>query len=205
MKEFDYYIFIDYSENFIGYSIIERDKIKELIPKISRLRHYRDLRNKKIYLKNIKKTIKRENIKSYFLKLGIKEMYKNTDIYAVVLEFIKGHANCVIFISVDNRQFKAFKKLVSFVNGKKVFIKKESELVRGTPEYQVSLVLDNLLNIERLKKMTNLEKQKIRVMASVYPTPHTNAKRIWISSGRVPLDNICNRGDYLNFLEVQNE
>jgi len=32
-----------------------------------------------------------------------------------------------------------------------------------------------------------MRKFKYRVMASVYPTPHTNAKRIWISSGRVPL------------------
>ena len=80
LKEFDYYIFIDYSENLIGYNIINKDKMKKLLPKISRFRHYKDSKNKKIYLKNIKK-IKRENIKSYFLKLGIKEMYKNTEIY----------------------------------------------------------------------------------------------------------------------------
>jgi len=28
MKEFDYYIFIDYSENLIGYNIIEKEKLK---------------------------------------------------------------------------------------------------------------------------------------------------------------------------------
>ena len=28
MKEFDYYIYIDYSENLIGYAIIEKDKLK---------------------------------------------------------------------------------------------------------------------------------------------------------------------------------
>ena len=151
MREFDYYIFIDFSENLIGYNIIEKEKIKELLPKISRFRHYKNSRNKKIYLKNIKKTIKRENIKSYFLKLGIKEMYKNVDIYTAVLEFLKQHNNCIIFISVDNRQYKAFKKLVGFIDGKKVFVKKESELIKGTPEYQTSLVLDNLLNIGRLK------------------------------------------------------
>jgi len=152
MKEFDYYIFIDYSKNLIGYSIIEHDKIIGLLPKISRFRHYKEVRDKKIYLKNIKKTIKRENIKSYFLKFGIKELYKNTDIYAAVLEFIKKHENCIIFISVDNRQYKAFNKLVGFVDGKRVVVKKESELVKGTPEYQASLVLDNLLNIERFKQ-----------------------------------------------------
>lgn len=151
IKEFDYYIFIDYSENFIGYNIIEKDNIKELLSKISRFRHYKNLRNKKIYLKNIRKTIKREKILFYFLKFGIKRMYKNIDIYAEVLEFIKGHADCVIFISVDNRQFKAFKKLVGFVDGERILVKKESELVRGTPEHQISFVLDNLLNIERKK------------------------------------------------------
>ena len=151
-KEFDYYIFIDFSESLIGYNIIEKDKVKELLSKISKFKHYKDVRNKKIYLKNIKKTINRQNIKSCFLRFGIKKMYKNADVYADVLEFISKHNNCIIFISVDNRQFKAFNKLVGFVNGKRVFVKKESELARGTPEYQMSLVLDNLLNIKRLKK-----------------------------------------------------
>lgn len=151
-KEFDYYIFIDYSENLMGYNIIEKDKVRELLPKISKFRHYRDSRGRKIYLKHIKNTIVRERLKSYFLKLKISNMHKNADIYAEVLGFVRKHANCIIFISVDNRQFKAFKKLVGLVDGKKVFVKKESELVKGTPEYQVSLVLDNLLNIERLRK-----------------------------------------------------
>ncbi len=151
-KEFDYYIFIDFSESLIGYNIIEKDKVKELLSKVSKFKHYKDVRNKKIYLKNIKKTIKKENIESYFLRFGIKKMYKNADVYADVLEFISKHNNCIIFISVDNRQFKAFNKLVGFVDGKRVFVKKESELARGTPEYQMSLVLDNLLNIKRLKK-----------------------------------------------------
>ncbi|MBU2104292.1 MAG: hypothetical protein KKF67_00750 [Nanoarchaeota archaeon] len=150
-KKFDYYIFIDFSENLIGYNIIEYGKMIELLPKISRFRHYKEVRNKKIYLKNIKKTIKRENIKSFFLKFGIEELYKNTDIYSNVLEFIKKHDNCIIFISIDNRQYKAFNKLVGFVDGKKVVVKKESELAKGSPEYQASLVLDNLLNIERMK------------------------------------------------------
>ena len=66
--------------------------------------------------------------------------------------FIKKNDNCIIFISIDNRQYKAFNKLVGFVDGKKVIVKKESELVKGTPEYQTSLVLDNLLNIERNKQ-----------------------------------------------------
>lgn len=152
MKEFDYYIFIDYSENLIGYNIIEHDNMLKLLPKISRFRHYKEANNRRLYLKNVKKTVERENVRFYFLKFGIKPLYKNADVYVDVLEFIKKHENCIIFISVDNRQFKAFNKLVGFVDGKKTVVKKESELLNGTPEYQLSLVLDNLLNIERLRK-----------------------------------------------------
>jgi replicative superfamily II helicase len=151
-KQFDYYIFIDFSENLIGYSIIKDEKLNELLPKISKFAHYKNLRNKKLYLKSMKSRIEKEKILSYFLKYKIKELYKNTDIYADVLEFIKKNENCIIFISIDNRQYKAFNKLVGFVDGKKVVVKKESELVKGTPEYQTSLVLDTLLNIERNKQ-----------------------------------------------------
>ena len=152
MKEFDYYIFIDFSEKLIGCSIIEKEKLKELLPKISRFRHYREAKNRKLYLKNVNKTIKRDNIKSSFLRLKIKEMHKNMEIYLDVLEFLKKHEKCIIFISVDNRQYSAFRKMVNIVDGENVIIKQESELIKGTPEYRASLVLDTLLNIERLKK-----------------------------------------------------
>ena len=152
MREFDYYIFIDFSENLIGYNIIENKKLKELLPKISKFAHYKQLKHKLAYIHSIKKRIEKENILSYFVKYKIKELYKNTEIYADVLEFIKKHDNCIIFISVDDRQYKVFNKLVGFVDGKRVAVKKESELIKGTPEYQASLVLDNLLNILRLKK-----------------------------------------------------
>lgn len=151
-KRFDYYIFIDFSENLIGYDIISNEKMFELLPKISKFAHYTKLRHKKEYLKSIKKRISKEKVLSYFLKFKVKELYKNADIYADVLQFIKNHENCVIFISVDNRQFDAFKKLVGIVDGKRIVVKKESELIKGTPEYQISLVLDTLLNIDRNKK-----------------------------------------------------
>lgn len=150
MKEFDYYIFIDYSENLIGYNIIEKEKLKGLLPKILRFRHYRKARNKKLYLKNIKNTIKREDIMSSFLRFKIKEMSKNMEIYLDVLEFLKKHENCIIFVSVDNHEYPTFRKMVSIADGEKTIVKQESELIDGTPEYQASLVLDNLLNIERL-------------------------------------------------------
>lgn len=124
-KQFDYYIFIDFSENLIGYNIIDSENLRKLLPKITRLRHYIEARNRKLYIKNVNRTFKKENIKSYFLKFKIKELYRNADIYAEILEFIKNNKNCIIFISVDNRQFKAFRKLVGYVDGEKVVVKKE--------------------------------------------------------------------------------
>jgi len=151
MKEFDYYIFVDCSENLIGYSVITKEKLKELIPKIYRFKHYRSAQNKKLYLKNIKKAIKRDNIESSFLKLKIKDMGKNMEIYLDILEFLKKHEKCIVFISVDNRQYPAFRKMINIVDGETMVVKQESELIPGTAEHQASLVLDNLLNIERTK------------------------------------------------------
>jgi len=142
MKEFDYYIYIDYSENLIGYAIIE-------LPKISRFRHYRESKNRKIYLKHIHNTVKREKICSYFAEFKIKRIYENIGIYTEVLDFIKKHENCVIFISIDDKQYSKFRKLIRIVDGGKTKVVKESELKRGTAEYQMSLVIDNMLNIRR--------------------------------------------------------
>ena len=181
MKHFDYYIFIDYlqiwfnilhlavadlerqkilrrnflySENLIGYTILETKKINELLPKISRFRHYKDARQKKLYLKNIKNTFKRENLLSYFLKCKIRSVKDTLEIFMDVGEFIKFHANCLIFISVDDKQYLNFEKLVKFVDGESIKVVKESQLKEYSPEYKISLVLDNLLNIERLKNET---------------------------------------------------
>ena len=86
------------------------------------------------------------------MKFKIREMYKNIEIHLDVLEFLKKHKNCIIFISVDNMQYPAFKKMVNIVDGENIVVKQESELIKGTLEYQASLVLDNMLNIERLNK-----------------------------------------------------
>jgi len=149
MKKFDYYIYIDYSENLIGYAIIEKEKVKDLLPKISRFRHYRESKNRKIYLKHIRNTVKREKICSYFAEFKIKRIYENIGIYTEVLDFIKKHENCVIFISIDDKQYSKFRKLIQIVDGGKTKVVKESELKRGTAEYQMSLVIDNMLNIRR--------------------------------------------------------
>lgn len=151
-KDYDYYIFLDYSEDLVGYNIIEQKKIIELLPKISRFEHYKGRRNRKIYLKHINNTIRREKIKSFFEKIKIERLRKNVELFIEILEFIKKHQNCIIFLSVDDYQFKKLRKLLYLVDGKNTDIRKESQLKKGTPEYQTSLVIDNLLNIKRRKQ-----------------------------------------------------
>lgn len=150
-RDYDYYIFIDYSESLVGYSIINQKKIIELLPKISRFEHYKGHRNKKIYIKHISNTIKREKIKDFFERIRIAGVEKNLNLFTEVLEFIKRHDNCIIFLCVDDYQFKKLRRLIHLVDGGNTDIRKESQLKKGTPEYQVSLVIDNLLNIERRK------------------------------------------------------
>lgn len=149
--EFDYYIFIDYSERFIGYGIIEKEKVQEIIPKLSRFKHYNEIKNRKLYLKNIAKTIKRDKIRSYFYKIKILSTKRNMDIYLDILEFLKQHYNCIVFISVDNNEYNKFNKLVKIINSNKTKVVKESELRKGSFEYRLAMVIDNLLNIERIK------------------------------------------------------
>ena len=152
MREFDYYIFIDYSENLIGYSIIEKKKLKELLPKIIKFTHYKRLRHKSQYVHSIKKIIQTRDILSDILKIKIREMRQNMEIYSDVLYFIKKHNNCIIFVSIDNHEFPNFKKLVNITDGDKTKVVEESQLKQGSIEYKMSLVLDTLLNIERLRR-----------------------------------------------------
>lgn len=151
-KEFDHYIFIDYSENLLGYMIIENSKLKSLLPHISRLRHYREAGDKKMYIKNVKITFRREKLLTYFKRYKIRESRKNIEIFLDIEEFLKKNKNCLVFVSVDNNQYANFERLVDIVDGKNTTIVRESELKTGTPEHRVSLVLDNWLNIERLTK-----------------------------------------------------
>ncbi len=150
-KEFDYYIFVDYSENYLGYLIIEGKRIREFMPKISKFAHYRELKHKRAYLDSIGKIVNKTNLCSHFCKLKIRKTEATPEIYSDILEFLKQHNNCLIFISVDNKQFLNFKKLVNIIDGKNIKVIKESEIKKYTPEYKISLVLDTLLNLARLK------------------------------------------------------
>ena len=150
-KEFDYYVFIDYSENYLGYLIIENGKVREFLPKISKFAHYRELKHKKAYLDSIRKVVDKNKVCSHFCRLKIRKTEATPEIYSDILDFLKKHDNCLVFICVDNKQFINFKKLVSIIDGKNIKVIKESELKKHTPEYKISLVLDTLLNLARLK------------------------------------------------------
>jgi len=151
-KQFDYYIYIDYSENLIGYMIIRRENLACLLPKISRFRHFKEVRQKQVYLKNIRNRIKKECILSFLERVKVRERRLNMEIFIDVLGFLKKHDRCLVLVSVDDSEYSSFRKMVSIVNDS-VVVKKESELVENTPEYMASLVLDNILNIERLERL----------------------------------------------------
>ena len=152
MKQFDYYIFIDFSENLIGYNVIDKGKIKELLSKTNKFGHYREARNKRLYIKNVRNTFRREKLQQYFVKGKIRNIRDNISIFMDVGEFIKKHSNCIIFLSIDDKQYSAFKKFVEIIDGDNIKVLKESQLKKKTIEYSLSLILDNWLNIERLKK-----------------------------------------------------
>ena len=153
-KQFDYYVFIDYSDNFLGYLIIEKEKIKDFIPKISKFAHFRTVKYKSAYIHSIKKVIEKNHILSYPLKIKIRKAADTPEIYSDILEFLKKRDNCLIFISVDNKQYSNFEKLVKIVDGANTKVIRESELKKDSFEFRISLVLDTLLNIERLKQIT---------------------------------------------------
>ena len=150
-KEFDYYIFIDYSEHYLGYLIIEKERIKEFLPKISKFSHYRKLKHKKAYLNSIRKIVDKNNICSHFCRLKIRKTEATPEIYSDILDFLKKHDNCLVFICVDDKQFRNFNKIVHIIDGKNIKVIKESKLKKHTPEYKINLVLDTLLNLTRMK------------------------------------------------------
>lgn len=150
-KQFDYYVFIDYSENFLGYFIIEKEKIVGFLPKITKFSHYKKIKHKHEYIHSIKKIIEKNKILSYPLKYKIRKTTDTPEVYSDILEFLKKYNNCFIFISVDNKQYSNFERLIKIIDGSNTKVIRESELKKDSFEYKISLVLDTLLNIERLK------------------------------------------------------
>ena len=150
-KEFDYYIFIDYSEYLIGYLILKFENIADCLSRTSRFRHYREAKKRKLYLKNANKTFKNKLVLNCFLKKKLRQILETPEIFTDIAEFLKKNKSSTIFISVDDRQFKNFEKFVKTIDGPNVKVVKESELRENTCEYKINLVLDTWLNIERMK------------------------------------------------------
>lgn len=149
----DYYIYLDYSETLVGYIIIQKENVEEILPKISKLHHYKDIKNKKSYIQSIKKIFDKNKIEQYLLKCKIKGLKDNLSMFVEILDFVKNHDNCKIFASIDNNQFIAFTRLLEMISHKEhIIVVKESDLKKGSAEYKLSLIIDSKLNIERLSK-----------------------------------------------------
>lgn len=150
MKDIDYYIYLDYSERLVGYTIISKEKSNILLPKISKFHHYKDIKYKKAYISSIKKVIITKNILEDLFKHKIKELRENLYIFTEVIEFIKVNNNCAIFASIDDNQYRAFVRLLNLIpNNNHTIVRKESNLKRGSSEYKLSLIIDTLLNLKR--------------------------------------------------------
>ena len=153
--EFDYYIYIDYSENLIGYIIIEKEKIQELLKKILNFRHFKELRHKRTYLIKIKNLFERENINSLIYKQKISCVRDTLSIFDEIAEFVNKNKNSLIFISIDNNQYTSFVRLFrGLFNQTNIFIIKENKLKKASIEYRLSLIIDSLLNIKRIKEQS---------------------------------------------------
>ena len=148
----DYYTYLDYSERLVGFIIIKNEQILDILPKISKLHHYKDIKNKDGYIKSIKCILDKNNIKEYLLKWKIKELKDNISLFVEIIDFVKNNEDSKIFISVDNNLFNTFTRLLSMIPHKNnLQIVRESELKKGSIEYRLNLIIDTMLNIERRK------------------------------------------------------
>ncbi len=152
-QEFDYYIYIDYSENLIGYAIIERCKIKEILSKITKLGHYKGIKHKKEYLKAIKARFEKEKITDLLFGWKIRDMRLNLEVFTDTIRFISENSNCILFLCIDNKQYNAFMRLIEIVPHERLKVLRESELNKKSLEYRLSIIIDNMLNLERFRRM----------------------------------------------------
>lgn len=149
----DYYIYLDYSERLIGYIIIRKEQIPNILKRITKLHHYKDVKGKKGYIKSIKNIFDKNKIEDCLLKCKIKELKDNLSIFVEIVDFVKKYDNCKIFTSIDDNQFNAFIRLLNMIPHKDhIKTVKESDLKKGSVEYKLSLIIDTRLNIERLSK-----------------------------------------------------
>ena len=76
----DYYIYLDYSERLVGYIIVQKEQIQNILSRTSKLHHYKDIKNKKGYIQSVKKIFDNNQIEQYLLKCRIKELKDNLSI-----------------------------------------------------------------------------------------------------------------------------
>ena len=149
----EYYIYLDYSERLVSYIIVQKEQIQNLLERISKLHHYKDIKSKKAYIQSVKKIFDKNAIDQYLLKCKIKGLKDNLSIFVEIADFVTKYDNCKIFASIDNNQFNAFIKLLDMIPHKDhITVVKESDLKKGSVEYKLSLIIDTKLNIERLSK-----------------------------------------------------
>lgn len=151
-EDFDYYIFIDYSENLIGYIIISKEKINELLQKTSKLKHYRGLKYKVQYLNAIKKSFEKNKILEILVKYRITELRQNIEVCSEIFGFCVKFKESKIFICIDDRQYRGFMRLASMIDGRRFKIIKEGQLKKDSMEYRLSLIIDTLLNLKRTRQ-----------------------------------------------------
>jgi len=153
-KEVDYYVHLDYSERLVGYIIIENSRVPDILHKITKFHHYKDIKYRKAYIQSIKNVFNKNKIKEYLLKYKIVDLKDNLSVFVDVIDFINKNHHRKIFVSIDDNQFDAFSKLVNIVYKENITIVKESNLKKGSVEYRISLIIDTMLNIGRLSKQT---------------------------------------------------
>ena len=149
----DYYIYLDYSERLVGYLIIQKEQIRNILPRITKLHHFKEIKYKKAYIQSIKNVFDKNGIKKYLFKCKIKELKDNLSLFVDIIDFVAKYDNCKIFASIDDNQLIAFSRLLKITpHQAHVTIVKESDLKKGSIEYKLSLIVDTMLNIERLSK-----------------------------------------------------
>ncbi len=148
-KQFDYYIFIDYSEDLIGFIVIKGEEISKILPKIVRFRHYKEVKHKTEYLRSIRRLIERSNLYSNLVLIKVIELRKRTELFNEIKNFIGTNYNRSIFLSLDNQQQGSFERFFHQINFSGVKVVLEGDLTRHSPEYNMNLIIDNILNIER--------------------------------------------------------
>lgn len=147
--EFDYYIFIDYSENLLGYILLSKENFNRIQNNLSKLKHYTEVRHKKPYIDSMKKLFEKNKILDSLDKYRIVELRQNVEMCSEIFDFCKRNSDSRFFISVDDRQYRGFMNLSKIIDGKKFCIIKEGKLKKGSKEYQTNKIIDTLLNIKR--------------------------------------------------------